>query len=118
MIEVKFDMDAERNKIDLRVNGHAEAGAYGHDLVCASASILAYTLAQNLEMAYCQGLLKYKPDIKLNKSGKAVIHCRTKDETYAEILHAFLVIQTGYQLLAHNYPDYVYLTMFGETEMS
>lgn len=98
------------------MDGHAQAGEYGHDLVCASASILAYTLAQNLNMAYAQGLLKYKPDLKLNKDGKAVIHCRTKDDTYAEILHVFLVIQTGFQLLAHNYPNYVFLTMFGEAE--
>lgn len=116
MIEVKFQMDAERNKVNFRCNGHAESGAYGHDLVCASASILAYTLAQNLNMAYAQGLLKYKPDIKIGKSGKAVISCRATDETYAEILHIFLVLQTGYQLLAHNYPNYVFLSMFGEVE--
>lgn len=114
MIVANFNMDADRNMVSLHMSGHAESAEYGHDLVCASASMLTYTLAQNLKMARARGILKYEPQIKLKK-GKAVITCRAKDDTYAEILHIFLVIQTGFQLLAHNYPDYVYVTLFGET---
>lgn len=114
MITVKFTMDEERNMASLHMNGHADAGDVGHDIICASASILAYTLAQNLLMVRSKGILKYDPQIKL-KRGKAVITCRAvSEDDYAEILHIFLIIQTGFQLLAHNYPEYVVLTMFGE----
>ena len=114
MISAKFTMDEERKMVSLHMDGHANAGEYGHDLICASASILAYTLAQNVKMADSMGLLKYSPSIKLKK-GKAIITCRAEsDETYAEICHIFLVIQTGFQVLAHNYPDYVVVAMFGE----
>ena len=118
MVKAEFTMDASRKMASLHIMGHAGAGDYGKDIICASASILAYTLAQNIKMERVRGLLKYEPKIKLNE-GKAIITCRAKDdESYAEILHTFLVIQTGYQLLANNYPDYVMLNMFGETTES
>lgn len=118
MIKAEFTMDESRKMVSLHMLGHAEAGEYGHDLVCASASILAYTLAQNCKMERARGILKYEPKIKLKK-GNAVITCRANTEDdYAEVLHTFLVIQTGYQLLAHNYPEYVVVNMFGETTES
>ena len=114
MVVAKFGMDASRLVVSLHVKGHAGANAPGNDIVCASASILAYTLAQNIKMSEERGLLKYSPKIKL-KEGDSIITCRAKDEeTYTEILHTFLVIQTGYMLLAHNYPQYVAVEMFGQ----
>ena len=116
MVVAKFEMDASRLMASLHVKGHAGSNAPGHDIVCASASILAYTLAQNIKIAEEQGHLKYSPKIKL-KEGDSIITCRAKDEeTYTEMLHTFLVIQTGYVLLAHNYPQYVAVEMFGQAE--
>ena len=114
MVVAKFGMDASRLVVSLHVKGHAGHNAPGNDIVCASASILAYTLAQNIKMSEERGHLKYPPKIKL-KEGDSIITCRAKDEdTYTEILHTFLVIQTGYMLLAHNYPHYVAVEMFGQ----
>jgi uncharacterized protein YsxB (DUF464 family) len=116
MVVAKFGMDASRLVVSLHVKGHAGQNTPGNDIVCASASILAYTLAQNIKMSEERGHLKYSPKIKL-KEGDSIITCRAKDEeTYAEILHTFLVIQTGYMLLAHNYPQYVAVEMFGQAE--
>lgn len=116
MVIAKFTMDGHRRMASLHVSGHAGQNVPGHDVVCASASILAYTVAQNIKMARERGLLKYQPTLKL-KSGNAIITCRAKDEeSYAEILHTYLVIQAGYQLLAHNYPQYVAVETFGEAE--
>lgn len=116
MVVAKFGMDASRLMVSLHVKGHAGQSIPGHDIVCASASILAYTLAQNIKMSKERGCLKYSPKIKL-KEGDSIITCRAKDEyTYAEILHTFLVIQTGYVLLAHNYPQFVAVEMFGQDE--
>ena len=116
MVVAKFGMDESRLMVSLHVKGHAGQNEPGHDIVCASASILAYTLAQNIKMSEERGHLRYPPKIKL-KEGDSIITCRVKDEeSYIEILHTFLVIQTGYMLLAHNYPHYVAVEMFGEAE--
>jgi uncharacterized protein YsxB (DUF464 family) len=116
MVVAKFGMDASRLMASLHVKGHAGQNAPGNDIVCASASILAYTLAQNIKISEEQGHLKYSPKIKL-KEGDSIITCRAKDEeTYNEMLHTFLVIQTGYALLAHNYPHYVAVELFGQAE--
>lgn len=114
MVVAKFTMDEERKMVSLHVKGHAGQNALGQDIICASASILAYTVGQNVKMAESRGMLKYPPKIKL-KDGDAIITCRAKDdECYSELLHTYLVVQTGYVLLAHNYPQYVAVEMFGE----
>ena len=116
MIEVKFTMNPEKKLVSLHVKGHAGAKPYGYDTICSAASILAYTLAQNIKYADVRDALKYKPTIKLHE-GNSIITCRAAtDEDYSELLKIYLVIQTGYQLLAHNYPKFVALEMFGQAE--
>lgn len=116
MIYAEFTTDADRKKIVLKVNGHANAAPKGTDLICASASILAYTLAQNIKYARLRGLCKYEPEIRL-KNGDAKITVRAKDtDSYAELCAIYCVIQTGYQLLAQNYPDFVVVRLFGEED--
>ena len=116
MVVAKFTMDESKRMASLHVKGHAGQNAYGNDIICASASILAYTLGQNVKMAEAKGMLKYPPKIKL-KDGDAIITCRAKDDgSYSELLHTYLVIQTGYVLLAHNYPQYAAVEMFGQDE--
>ena len=85
----------------------------GQDIVCASASILAYTVAQLVKDMYAQGKLKKKPTILLKKGSSSVTYT-PKSEYYEECKHCLYVVQTGLNLLAHNYPQYVTLTMFGE----
>ena len=116
MIVAKFTMDESKRMVSLHVNGHAGQNAHGNDIVCASASMLAYTLAQNIKGAEERGILKYAPKMKM-KSGDFIITARAKDdEGYNELLHTYLVVQTGYVLLAHNYPQYAAVEMFGEAE--
>ena len=115
MLKVSFD---ERNKkLKLRLKGHSGQADIGHDIVCASCSILAYTVAQMVKFEEMNGGLVSSPKIKL-ESGNAVICCEPKEERYAEMLHAYHVAEVGYSLLAHNYPQFVDLKMFGETEKS
>lgn len=114
MVIARFTMDESKRLVTLKLNGHAGQAEAGKDIICSSASILAYTVAQNIKMAEARGLLKYSPTIKL-REGNSIISCRAKDdEAYAELLHTYLVVQAGYQLLAHNYPQYVAVEMFGE----
>ena len=99
----------------MKLTGHAGQAKKGEDIVCASASILAYTVAQAIQFMYEQGELQKKPRIKLTE-GDSVIVAKPKPESYAEALHTFFVAQVGYHLLAHNYPQYVALSSFGESE--
>ena len=83
--------------------------------MCASVSILTYTLAQTLLFMYEEGRLIDKPVVDMD-SGDAHIVCRPKDDYYGEALHTFFVAKVGYNLLAHNYPQYVDIKMFGQAE--
>lgn len=117
MVKAEFFTNKESGSITLRLSGHAGAGEKGKDIICASASILAYTVAQALQFMYEEGSLQKKPHIKL-ESGDSIIVAKPKPEYYAEALHTFFVAQVGYHLLAHNYPHYVELKSFGESESS
>lgn len=113
MIKVTFEMDEERRMVKMTMKGHAQYSDVGNDIICASASMLAYTLAQNVsDMQKC-GNLQYEPTIKLNK-GNAIVSCRCCDGFYDMLVHTFMVIQRGFELLENNYPKNVALTKFGK----
>ena len=115
MIKAEFRRDPESGSITMRMRGHANAGDPGHDVVCAGASTLAYTLAQCLRFMYEQGKLRKDPHMIL-RSGRAELTAKPKDGAYAEALHSFFVVQAGLTLLQENYPDYVRVTRFDQAE--
>lgn len=115
MITATFTTDNESGSIILRLTGHAGAAIKGHDIICAGASMLAYTLGQTLQFMYEEGKLHKKPHLNL-KEGDVLIVAKPKAESYTECLHAFFVMQVGYHLLSHSYPQYVELISFGEPE--
>ena len=115
MVNAEFFTNKESGSITLKLSGHAGQAEKGADIVCAAASILAYTVAQALQFMYEEGGLQKKPHLKLEE-GDTIIVAKPKEETYAEALHTFFVAQVGYHLLAHNYPQYVKLSSFGEAE--
>lgn len=109
MITVKFAMVEEYHHIQMSLKGHAGQAEHGQDIVCASASILAYTVAQIVMAMEQHGDLEGKPLINLNE-GDAMISCRCRDpDVFSELVHTFFVAHVGYLLLAHNYPEYVSL---------
>lgn len=114
MIKVRFN-ETKTGFISLSIKGHAGAAEVGQDIVCASASILAYTVAQLVKDYGNLNMLKKKPTIMMKK-GSTTVTCSPKKEYYDEVKHSFYVVQTGLNLLAHNYPQYVVLEMFGQAE--
>lgn len=99
MITVVYHRD--RNRVE--VEGHAHSGEAGHDLICASASILAHTLAalaKNMENA---GQVKY-PTVELDE-GHALIACNVPSRYKTTVTFAFDAICAGFDLLAQSYPD-------------
>ena len=92
-----------RNYHRLTLKGHAESGEVGHDLVCASASILAYTLAATVgNMADARQIKDVKVELL---PGDASISCKVPNKFKAAVTLIFDSICGGFELLAENYPD-------------
>lgn len=107
MVKIHFWREPESKAICMTVKGHARTAPKGADLVCASATMLVYTAAQAIRYMYKQGYTE-KPRIKI-REGNTKISVVPKDDYYAEVLHAFWVVQCGAHVLAHNYPEAVSL---------
>lgn len=101
MIEVVY----HRNYHRLTVEGHACSGEPGHDLVCASASILAYTLAASVANMSAAKQIR-EPQIEL-KEGSGQIACKPVRRFEAPVTLIFDTLCAGYELLANNYPEFV-----------
>lgn len=107
MTHIIFDSDESTYRLSLIVKGHADFAERGKDIVCASVSILTYTIAKIVsDMKDC-GEIAENSVIKLD-NGEAFInaHCRVK-ESYDELLGVFSTILTGYGLIADEYPQNV-----------
>lgn len=101
MIKVVY----RRKNHRLTITGHANSGEAGHDLVCASVSILAYTLAANVKNMV-NAKQAYNPIISLAE-GNANVYCRTKQGYRSVVTLVYDSVCAGFDLLAKNYPDYI-----------
>ena len=108
MITARFYLKPSNGSIHMTLKGHASAAPKGEDLICASATMLAYTVAQAVQFMHEEGKLKKKPKIRI-LDGEAIIIATPTEEAYAEALHTFWVAQCGAHVLAHNYPQNVNL---------
>ena len=108
MITAKFYLKPSNGSIHMTLKGHAQAAPYGEDLICASATMLVYTVGQAVTFMYEQGQLEEKPRVSI-REGKAIVVAKPKEEYFAEALHTFWVAQCGAHTLACNYPEAVSL---------
>ena len=99
MIKVVY----RRKRNQLNIDGHANSGEHGHDLVCASASILAYTLAASVKNMVSAGQVK-KPIIEL-EAGCTKIACTPPPVYKSTVTLIFDTVCGGFELLAANYPE-------------
>ena len=98
MIKVVYD----RSVTKLTVEGHAYSGEPGHDLICAAASILIYTLASFAKNTHKARQVK-KLRIKLDE-GDAEVSFKAKERYRMAITLACDAICAGFELLAYDYP--------------
>jgi uncharacterized protein YsxB (DUF464 family) len=103
---VTISMTKTDNTLGLTVEGHAGQAEKGQDIICASVSMLTYTVAQYVKWMYERHQLKRMPLIELEEGNSRVV-IKPKSEFIAEGLHAFFVVSVGFDLLARNYPEYV-----------
>lgn len=108
MIQVRFSVSHDNKVVSMEMKGHAGSAPKGEDLICASATMLAYTAAQAVQFLWENEQLQRKPKIRL-EDGKAQIVAIPKEDSAAQVMHAFWVVQCGAHVLAHNYPGHVRL---------
>lgn len=101
MIEVVYHRDYNR----LTIKGHANSAELGRDLVCASASILAHTIASQVANLSADRKVQ-RPTIKL-ESGDAEVSCVPHNRYKASVKLMFDTVCSGFELLARDYPEYI-----------
>ena len=89
----------------LTIEGHANSGEPGHDLVCAGVSALAYTLAANVGHMEEGGQVR-DTIVKL-EPGHAEISCRVNTRYKAIVQTVFQAVIVGVELLAVHNPQYL-----------
>lgn len=103
--------ELKNGSLTLSIKGHAGAAEEGHDIVCSSVSILAYTLAQYVSNCFEKGYLEQEPIIILKK-GRGSVTSVPKKEYYDDIKQGYAFAEIGLDLLSHNYPQYVDKTVW------
>lgn len=102
MIDIKYTDSS--GVLGVTLKGHADFRLKEGDPICAMATGLTYTLAQNIKDERLG--LKGRPKIHFNE-GDLCVKCRPKDKHRKQFKLIFDVICKGYKLLAANYPDNV-----------
>ena len=100
MTHIYYDAEG----LELEVNGHANAGQMGEDIVCAAISILTQTLLQNLKIA--QEREKFRMDYEYGTPGEFRVKVHTWVNFY-ELQDMFSFVMVGLTMLENNYPEYI-----------
>ena len=90
----------------MTLRGHAGAGEYGQDLVCAGASALALAAARGAEELFRRGYLARRPRVRLGSGSITVIAVpgsRGRERTRQH----FDTVYWGLEQLAELYPEHV-----------
>lgn len=99
MIKITFDPQ----KLDLKLEGHAETAEKGKDLVCSATSILFYTLCEGVTKL--REMLKEDSTIEMGEDGSGHIACEPTEEGRATVEMLYWSILNGFNLLAESYPE-------------
>ena len=86
----------------LRMEGHAKAGLYGEDPVCAALSMLSMTLERRMteRAGQCFPTVARAP-------GRFLIVCRPEREAEERCRESFETVAAGLAMLSEERPEYV-----------
>lgn len=110
MITVKVVED-ERGCFRMTIRGHSGSAPYGHDLICAGVTALAYAAAQSVKSLYESGKIKDTPMVYLTP-GEAEICATPVGVHHTEVWTALWTVQCGFRVLAESYPKYINVQEF------
>ena len=112
MVTVRLELSEDKKTLILTMQGHAEAGGKGYDLVCASISCLAYTAAEAVGRMYEANKLRKRPTVRLSE-GDAVITCKPTRQFFEEAQTVMRVIIAGCEVIERAYPQNVHVIPMG-----
>jgi uncharacterized protein YsxB (DUF464 family) len=98
MIKVTYNPAEYR----MEIQGHAEYGEYGHDIVCSAASMLTMTL-ENMVNDHAESLIPQR----CRSEGKCKVSCSPTKGNKQKCRTIFDTIFGGFELLSMNCPEYV-----------
>lgn len=94
---------------EVKAEGHAGAGKYGQDVVCAAVSVLLQTLANEVTEAARAGLLAV--GVVAHGDGWMKVEMTPTDQTQDMVEAWVQLVQDGIDALAESYPENVELTV-------
>ena len=101
MIQVVYHRKYHR----VAVNGHANSGEFGHDLVCAACSAIAVTLGENVEA------MKHSGHVRVGTVtygyGEALVCCTPVSRYNNLVTVIYDAICMGFDRLSKEYPGYI-----------
>ena len=101
--------NAGRTQYTVKAEGHAGAGKYGSDIVCAAVSVLMQTLANEVEEAARAGALTL--GVVAHGDGWMKVEV-TPTDSICNTMEAWVeFVQDGLDAIAQSYPDNVQLEM-------
>lgn len=106
MINITFTPET----LELEIEGHAEHGKQGEDIVCAAVSTLFYTLGEALYQS--QDML-FSPPVFKDEAGKGYLKCVPKPEYTGNITRTYWTVLTGMALVEKNYKKNIKLCVRG-----
>ncbi len=106
MINITFNP----NIFTLDIEGHANHGKKGEDVVCAAVSTLFYTLAVSL---YQVKHLMAEDIVFSDEDGNGHISCKPKEEYESNVSLIYWTILNGFDLVEKNYKKFVNLLVVG-----
>ena len=107
MIQVKYNRFYNK----LTMTGHAGSAPRGHDLVCSAASILAHTLAANVENMEDAGMCCNV--VREIQDGEARISCKAMRGSERIVANTFQNVCVGFEILASKFPQNISFKILG-----
>lgn len=106
MIRVAFSLDSNQRITSFKMTGHADAGPYGQDIVCAAASALSISTVNGLEQ-----VVHATPHIKQDSANGGFLEVSQLDEgRESQILLRTLL--NGLLDIQESYPKNIKVKMF------
>ncbi|WP_295775607.1 ribosomal-processing cysteine protease Prp [uncultured Limosilactobacillus sp.] len=108
MIRATFWLTDDQRVISFKLTGHADAGLYGQDIVCAAVSVLAISSVNGLEQ-----VVHTQPEIVQDQNNGGYLEVKDIDLGH----DAQIIMQTffyGILDIQDNYSDHIEVKVFND----
>lgn len=106
MIKARFTRDSHGNLVKFKLTGHADAGEYGQDIVCAAVSAVSIGAVNGVE-----ALAGFTPHVDADEVNGGHLQLVLDQELTGEQMHITQILlenlELSMQSIAESYGDYV-----------